>query len=95
MPSYRKDPDALLEYTVNWTNWLPSGDYIVSAAVTAITPSGGSGSMTVESYNHTTVLSTAFVSGGTTGQLYQLRHRIWTNGGRRTDRTQDIIIEER
>ena len=35
--SYIKDPDAVLDYQWNWATWLPTGDTIASATVTAET----------------------------------------------------------
>ena len=41
--SYIHDPNAVLDYTVDWSNWLVAGDTIISRVVTA--PAGWVGSI--------------------------------------------------
>ena len=89
MPTFRQDPDAKLDYLVDWTNYLPTGDFIISALVTAET------GISVASQSFTSSKTTIFLSGGTVGEQYRVTSRIFTNGGRRDDRSFDIIIEER
>ena len=35
-----KDPYAILDYSLDWTNWMPSGDTISTISVTAETITG-------------------------------------------------------
>ena len=76
-----KDPDAVLDYQWTFASWLPSGDTIVSATVTADT------GLTLDSTSNTTTTVTAWLSGGTVGEKYSVRCRITTAGGRTDDRT--------
>jgi len=84
--NFKKDPNAILDFTVDWTDWLAS-DTIVTG--TWIIPSG----ITEVSRSNTTKISTVFVSGGTLGLTYSLINRINTSGGRTDDRTIFILVE--
>jgi hypothetical protein len=93
LPSIRKDPDAVLDYTFNWADYLqPTADTIASVAwVTPTAP----GSITVVSSSSTPTTATAFVSGGVLGQKEVLTCRITTTGGRVDDRSVLLRIVER
>jgi hypothetical protein len=90
MSFYKKDPDAVLDYTVDWGPYLtPLSDTILS--VTWITSAG----LTKVSDTHTTTAATAFVSGGVLDEVETLTCRIVTAGGRTDDRTLSIKIVSR
>lgn len=86
---FTKDPDAKLDYTWDWSLWLPNGDTILTSA---FTPSPG---ITVNSSSNTTTNSTVWLSGGTEGQSYTVTNEITTVQGRIDDRTITIRIQER
>ena len=79
-----KDPDAVLDYTVDWSDWLGS-DTISSSSWTV--PSG----ITKDSDSNTDTTATIWLSSGKNGKTYEIVNRIVTAGGRTDDRT--IIIE--
>lgn len=80
--TFKKDPDAILDYTFDWGDFLtPSDDTIFS--VSWVVDDG----LTVGTHATTATTATAFVSGGTVGQLLKLTCRITTTGGRIDDRT--------
>lgn len=83
--NFTKDPDDVLDYTFDWTQWL-NGDQISS--FTAIPSPGITISNTVYSTNATTV----WVSGGTAGVPYTVTHRIITSGGRQKDLTMTFRV---
>ena len=86
MATYKKDPNATLDYTVDWSLWLtPLLDTIVT--VTWLPETG----LTVVSSSNTATTATAFVSGGTLETLPLLTCRITTAGGRTDDRS--IILK--
>jgi hypothetical protein len=88
--AYKKDPNATLDYSFDWTAYLlPITDTISS--VTFIASSG----ITVVSQAHTPTVATAFVSGGTLDATEKLTCRIVTAGGRTDDRTIDLKIVAR
>jgi len=83
-----KDPDALLDYSVDWTGWLCS-DTIVTG--TWAVPSG----ITEVGSSNTDEISTIWLSGGTNGQSYNITNRIITAGGRHDDRTITISVRDK
>lgn len=88
--AYKKDPDAILDYTFDWAPYLlPTTDTIATATWL---PDAG---LTVVSQSHTASTATAFVSGGTAGQSLNLTCRITTAGGRTDDRTITLVIVNR
>lgn len=88
MPAFRKDPDARLDYTVDWADWLDT-DYIVSAATSV--ESG----LTLYTQAFTSTVHTIWLTGGTVGEEYNVTSRIITNAGRIDDRTFVIKVSER
>lgn len=73
-----KDPDAVIDYVVDWEDWL-NGDTIFTSVWTL--DSG----LTEDSESETTTTTTIFVSGGTAGQQYVATNRILTAAGRTND----------
>lgn len=87
--TFYKDPDAVLDFTHDYENWL-AGDAIASAAVDV--PEG----LTLdrpELFTDTTV--TFWLAGGVEGQTYRVRCRITTTAGRIDDRTTTFKIVSR
>lgn len=92
MATFKKDPNATLDYTFDWTDFLaPIGDTI--ASVTWVLSTG----LTKVSQSNTTTTATAFVSGGTVGDTATLTCRITTNSTppRVDDRSVFLKIVER
>lgn len=85
-----KDPDATLDYVVNWEDWL-DGDTIDSMSYIADT------GITVETAmnSNTNSTSTLWLSGGTAGETYDVVCRITTLSGRIDDRTLRFKVKER
>jgi hypothetical protein len=86
--TFAKDPNAVLDYSIDWTRWL-AGDQI--AASEWIIPSG----ITKAADSKTATSATAWLSGGTAGQSYIVTNRITTAAGRTEDRSFTIRVEER
>lgn len=90
MASYKKDPNAILDYTFDWAPYLtPIADTIASVQFTTST------GLTKTSQSNTATAATAFVSGGVVGKTEKLTCRIVTAGGRTDERTIDLKILER
>lgn len=85
---FTKDPNAVLDYTWDWEDWLDS-DTISSSSVTVQT------GLTADSDSNTTTTATVWLSGGTPGEDYEVTNRIVTAGGRTEDRTIIIMVRER
>lgn len=88
--TYIKDPDATLDYEIDWTDWL-NGDEISSMSYTADT------GLTVETAmcTETTTSSILWVSGGTLGESYEVVCRVTTAAGRIDDRTLKFKIKQK
>jgi hypothetical protein len=84
-----KDPYAVLDYSLDWTNWMPSGDTITSISVTA--DSG----ITIDSTTNTDFIATAYISGGTAGTIYNIEFKIVTTNGLQDSRNFRIKVIER
>jgi hypothetical protein len=84
-----KDPYAVLDYSLDWTNWMPSGDTITSISVTA--DSG----ITIDSTTNTDFIATAYISGGTAGTIYNVEYKIVTTNGLQDSRNFRIKVVER
>jgi hypothetical protein len=84
-----KDPYAVLDYTLDWTNWMPDGDTITSVAVTA--DSG----ITIDSTSNTDYIVTAYISGGTAGTIYNVEYKIDTTNGLKDSSNFRIKVLER
>ena len=88
--NFTKDPQAVLDYTIDWTKWLDEvGDSIATS--TWIVPTG----LTKVTETNTTKLATVWLSGGTVGENYTVTNRITTVGGRADDRSITIRVQER
>jgi hypothetical protein len=72
---YTKDPDAKLDFPIDWTDWL-GADTITAS--TWIVPAGLVKESEVTQADETTV----WVSGGTDGAVYVITNRITTAQGR-------------
>ncbi len=88
MRTYTKDPNAVLEYTNNWADWL-GVDTIATSAWTV--PTG----ITKDSDSSSSTATTIWLSGGSAGTKYSLTNRITTAAGRTEDRTIRISVQER
>jgi hypothetical protein len=87
-----KDPDGVLDYDIDWTDWL-NGDTINTGDTdsTWTVPTG----ITKDSDSKTTTGTIVWVSGGTVGQDYKLVNHITTVAGREDDRTIIIKVREK
>jgi hypothetical protein len=85
-----KDPNEVLDYTIDYTAYLSAMSDTISTSVWAF-DTNASG-MTIESSTNTSSTATVWLSGGSdNGKRYRVRNRIVTAGGRTVDRT--ILIQ--
>lgn len=70
---YQKDPEAVLDYIFDWSDWLEVGEVITTASITA--PTG----ITVSSQAFTSTQVTAWVTGGVVNVSYRIECKITTN----------------
>lgn len=79
-----KDPDAVLDYAFDWSDWLATGETISSHTITAET------GITKDSDSESSGVVTVWLSGGTAGNEYDVACEIVTSASRTDERT--III---
>ena len=90
-----KDPFAVLDYAVDFTNWMPSGDTINAITVTVETIDGDAAPLAVDSSSKTDFVAKAFISGGTAGNIYNVEFRIITTNSLKDSRNFRIKVVER
>lgn len=90
-----KDPYAVLDYSLDWENWMPSGEVISTIAVTAETISGDANPLTIDSSTNTDYIVTAYISGGTVGSIYNVEYKIVTDNSKQDSRNFRIKVVER
>lgn len=84
-----KDPEAVLDYTVDWSTWL--GADTISGTPTWSVATG----LTKDSQSNTTTAATAWLSGGTAGENYRVECKIVTAAGRTDERSFTVRVRER
>lgn len=90
MKAVAKDPNELLDYTLDLTLPLTVDvDTIASHIVTA--PTG----ITKVTDTHSTMMVTAWLSGGTHGANYPVVYQATTAGGRIYERTIEVRVRNR
>lgn len=82
-----KDPDEVLDFTVDWSARL-DGDTISTSAWTV--PLGITAGVDTKTASTTTL----WLSGGTLGSTYDIVNRIVTAGGRTMDQNLRLTIAE-
>jgi hypothetical protein len=87
-----KDPDATLDYQLDWSAWLATGVSIVGLAVTA------DAGVEVDSSSFTATTTTAWLSAGTAGEISSVTFRVTTDSSpvaQVDDRTLKLRIADR
>jgi len=84
-----KDPDAFIDYNIDWSKWLDAvtGDIITNSVW--IVPVG----LTKDNDSFTNSQTTVWLSGGVLGVTYNLVNRITTANGRIQDQTIQILVK--
>ena len=87
--NFYKDPDAILDYVIDWSDWLTGTETISTS--TWIVPSG----ITEESSSNTTTTATIWLSSGTVPLGYKVVNRIVSSDNREDDRSIFIRIKDK
>ena len=91
-----KDPDELIDYTVNWADQVNGPRLILNELLTSCTFSVVSGSVTINRQSFVaTGLGTVWLQGGTEGDMCVVLCRVVTNQGRNYDQSTKIRIRTR
>jgi hypothetical protein len=89
LPTISKDPDALLDYTFDWTPFLET----ISDSIETVTYQLSAG-LTQTRISNTQTQARSFVSGGVLGTTGSITCRISTVAGRVDERTIYLKIEQ-
>ena len=91
MIHFVKDPDARLDYAVDWSDFLTSVDDTLLTATFVDIDSDLviSGESIVDGSLHQ-----AFIAGGSVGKMYRVTSRLTTVGGREDDQSFMIYVRE-
>lgn len=88
-PNFLKDPDARLEYRIDWADWL-AGDRIVTSVWDK-----AAGDITLDGPTILGLITSIWIQGGRVGNTYAVRNCITTALGRTDDRTLYLTIVQR
>lgn len=90
-----KDTEAILTYTLDWTDWLTNSETISSSLYTIETLAGDADPLIKVSQSNSTTTTTVKISGGTQGKIYKVFNQITTSGGLTERRFFRIKVETR
>ena len=88
-----KDPDAVLDYSIDWGAEYLDGD-LVAASDWSVEPDE-TGGLTVVGSDFDATTTTVKAGGGLTGQIYKLVNRVTLQSGRIDDRSIVLRVEKR
>ena len=88
MKGFVQDPNATLDYTVDWNLWL-DGDTISTSVWVVESP------LVNEADSNTITTTNIFISGGVHGENYVLTNSISTVSGRSDDRSIELRVRNR
>jgi hypothetical protein len=91
-PWISKDPNAVLDYALDWADPLNSwlGDQTIASVTWTVAPG-----LTLVSQSNTPTVAQVRLSGGTVGTTYSVACRITTNTGEIDKRTFRVRVQER
>lgn len=85
-----KDPDEVLDYTLDWTSRLAAGDTIATSLFTVV-----SGGCTIQSQTNNTTSATVWLQAGNAGATANIKNRVTTSQGRVMELTVLLPILEK
>jgi hypothetical protein len=93
MPLLLKDPDAVLDYSVDWGAEYLLGD-IIAESDWSVVPDEPDG-VTVDGSDFDATTSTVKAGGGVPGRIYSLVNNVVTDTGRSDSRSIVLRVEKR
>ena len=89
MTTFTKDPNAVLDYAIDWSKWL-AGDQISESAWSVSDPA-----LEVSDETNTATQATVWLSGGAVGTSYTVTNKITTQAGRIDERSFIVQVQDR
>ena len=84
-----KDPQEVLDYTIDWSARIDDNDVIETSTFTLVSGSG----LTLGSQSNDDTSTTVWLSAGTLGTTYEILNHIITEDGREMEQTVKIKIK--
>lgn len=84
-----KDPQAKLDYGLDWSAWL--GDDTITASDWVAEPAG----LALSGFAHDKKKTSVYAAGGQAGSAYLLRNQVSTAAGRIDERSIKLKVKER
>ena len=91
----RKDPQAELTYSMEWVDWLPSGDSLATASYSAQVRANDPAPLVIDSDGIQGTVSYCSLSGGQVGKTYTITAEITTANGLLDRRSFRVKVENR
>lgn len=88
-----KDPNEVVDYVLDWSLRLDSGDTISTSVWSIVAPTDGV--LVIDSESETTTTTTVWLSAGTEDYTYTLLNRVVTVGGRTFDQTCKLRVKSK
>jgi hypothetical protein len=88
---FEHDPDAILDYSIDWSKWMTTGDTLSSA--TWSLPAGVTG--TNDHISGSKAVIFIEVTADPPARKYNLTCHITTTAGREDDRTIQLVVTDR
>jgi hypothetical protein len=87
---WTKDPDAVLDWSFDWTAWLNTPAESISTSTFSATPG-----IVLGTTSNTPTGATVWLSGGSDGRPYTVTNQIVTSQGRTDNRSVTIRVQNR
>lgn len=88
-----KDPEALLDYAVDWGAQYLAGDALADSSW-SVSPDEPGGA-TIAGSHFDLLISTVQVAGGIAGRIYRITNHVTTASGREDSRSIMLRVEKR
>lgn len=93
MGLFLKDPDAAIDYSVDWSQGYLEGATITASRWTVVPEEAGGLTVTAQLFAPTRTGAT--IGGGQRGHVYRVTNRVTLNDGRNDERSLAIRIDDR
>lgn len=91
MTVHAKDPQAVLDYSIDWSVYLAADEALIASSWHVVPE----GELTLSAMAYDSSSTTVTASGGVAGHVYRVTNRITTSLGRSDDRSITIRAVER
>ncbi len=93
MMLYLKDPDARIDYAIDWGPAYLDGQ-VIAASNWAVEPAEGGG-IAIDSASHDLQRTAVTLTGGVPGHVYRIGNRVTLSDGRSDERSLNVRVEQR